>query len=187
MEKHRVLIRIFVLAFASIVSNSAAAQERSSRWLVDGAFQASSRPLPAGALGVEAAWRAIDRGWWSGRIQASAFALTDPGALVVCTASPPGGPCDKRQMKQIGALVGQLTFGPSAQRIYLVVGAGGYASAWAGDAAGSSPSGGLLEGGVGARIPVFGDRVVVEFRGRRYLNMLDDNRASFIGAVGFVW
>lgn len=83
--------------------------------------------------------------------------------------------------------MGQVTIGPAAQRIYLLVGAGGYASSWVGEAAGSSPNGAVLEGGVGGRIPILGDRVVVEIRGRRYLNMFDDNKAGFIGTVGFAW
>ena len=187
MKKYRFLIRVVVLAVASCLARSVEAQERPLRWMVDGAFQGSARPLPAGALGIEVAMRLVGRGWWSARVQASDFVLTDAGAIMVCSAGPPGGPCDKRQVRQLAAMVGQVTIGPAAQRVYLLVGAGGYASAWAGDAAGSSPSGAVLEGGVGGRIPILGDRVVVEVRGRRYLNMIGDNLAAFIASVGFRW
>lgn len=186
MRKDRFLLQVVVLAFACL-AHSAGAQERPWRWMVDGAFQAAASPLPAGALGIEVAMRVVGRGWWSARVQASDFLQTGSGILILCAQDTPGASCDKRQVRQIAALVGQVTIGPAAQRAYLLVGAGGYTSAWAGDAAGSSPRGAVFEGGLGARIPLLGDRVVVEVRGRRYLNFLDDNKAGFLASVGFAW
>jgi hypothetical protein len=178
MFRVRVLAAVLCLSVVARLDGQTALES----WSAGVAWQG---PSPADrSVGIHLARRLSTSRVGNLRIEGAAFAAVGKQVGNVCL-SPSTGSCEAKTIDRIGEILATLSIGDIGEQYTLkpiiLVGAGAYVSRSApgyNDGM-SSPSGIVVEGGGGLRLPPMGAQLRVEMLIRKYFDLTPSDRPAF--------
>lgn len=162
------------LAISASVACLAGAQEPPTRWSAGVAWQ--GRVPGDRALGLHIARVIATPSFASVRLEAAGFATIGKQVISVCPSSTDAS-CEGKSVDRVGELLATFSIGETTGRSrslpVLILGTGAYVSRrnqhWDGDA--STPTGGMIEGGLGFALSRGVARTRLEATVRRYYGL----------------
>ena len=189
--------RVTVALLLSIsITTKSIAQSSESGWSLGALFQLAPSPLPVGSVGIELSKRIVARrpvGFLVGASLMTEAAMSGDKACVAAPA-PSGYSCGvSREISSTAELKGLFTLGLPGEQAsllpHLFAGGGVYFSRRRGrvnpNATETGPSGALLEGGLGWRLPL---RITFDGYLRRYRGLPYESEYATVGVrIGYLF